>query len=211
MLFSMHDELFPDLVRDEDFAASIGGRLRRERESRKLSQRKLAEELVRFGVKLDPSAIARIESGVREVKFREVAAMARAMHMVVDDLVPSNREGEPFERFDRTCAAAIEHAFKARQHLAEMAQYFRRAAQFVEVFPDITAEIAAQTGEDRGSTPEGFLASYTKDFPEIEPDAVLDVDVTTRDLLNKIALAAVQGIVERKAEYDPETQSMRSC
>jgi hypothetical protein len=133
------------------------------------------------------------------------------MHMMVDDLVPSNREGEPFERFDRTCATAIQHAFKARKHLAEMAQYFRRAAQFVEVFPDIADEIAAQTGDDRARTPEGFLEGYTKDFPEIEPDAVLDVDVTTRDLLNRIAVAAVEGIVEREAEYDPETQSTRSC
>lgn len=186
-------------------AADFGRRLRCERENRNLSQRKLAEELVRFGVKLDPSAIARIESGAREVKFREAVAIARAMDMVVDDLVPSNSERELFERFDRTCGAAIQHAFKARQHLAAMAQYFRRAAQFVEVFPEITAEIAAQAGEDRRSTPEGFLESYTRDFPEIEPPAVLDVDATTRDLLNRIAVAAVHGIVEREAEDDPRT------
>ncbi|MEB3031774.1 helix-turn-helix domain-containing protein [[Mycobacterium] nativiensis] len=159
-------------------ADDFGRRLRCERGNRNLSQRKLADELMRFGVKLDPSAIARIESGAREVKLREAAAIARAMHMIVDDLVPSNREDEAFERFDRTCATAIQHAFKARQHLAKMAQYFRRAAQFVEVFPDIAAEIAAQAGHDRRSSPEGFLESYTKDFPEIEPDAVLDVDAT---------------------------------
>lgn len=211
MMRFMHDELFPDLVRDENFAGSFGGRLRTERESRNLSQRKLAEELMRFGVKLDPSAIARIESGAREVKLREAGAIARALHMMVDDLMPSNREDEPYQRFDRTCDAAIQHAYKARLHLAEMAQYFRRASQFVEVFPEIADEIAAQTGHDRGRTPEGFLESYMKDFPEIEPDAVLDVDATTRDLLNGIAVAAVQGIVEREAEYDPERQSTRSC
>ncbi len=197
---SRRDSL-PDPCGADDF----GRMLRCERENRNLSQRKLAEELVRFGVKLDPSAIARIESGAREAKFREVAAMARAMHMVVDDLVPWNREGEPFERFDRTCAAAIQHAFKARLHLAEMARYFRRAAQFVEVFPDIAAEIAAQADDDRRSTAEGFLESYTRDFPEIQPAAVLDVDATTRDLLNRIAVAAVRGIVEREAENDPRT------
>lgn len=167
---------------------------------------------MRFGVKLDPSAIARIESGIREVKLREAAAIARAMHMMVDDFVPSNGEDEPFERFRRTCDAALQHAYKARSHLAEMAEYFLRAAQFVEAFPEIAAELGDQTGPDPGCTPEDFLESYTKDFPEIEPDLVLDIGATTRDLLNKIAVAAVQRIVEQQAEfeYGPEAQSTRS-
>ena len=205
----MHDERYPDLVRDPDFASSFGARLREEREGRNLSQRKLAEELVRFGVKIDPSAIARIESGARDVKLREAAAIARAMHMMVDDFVPTNSEVDSWERFERTRSAAFQHAHKARSHLAEMAFYFRRCADFIDLCPEVWCDHAGPCDDPR-CTSRNFLETYMSDFPEIEPEAVLNVDVTTRDLLNKIAVAAVQRIVEREAEYDPATQSTRS-
>lgn len=47
------------------------------------SQRRLSEEVARLGVKLDQSAITRIERGDREPKYSEVVAISEALHMPV--------------------------------------------------------------------------------------------------------------------------------
>ena len=70
---------------DERFSRLFGDNVRRARAIKGWSQRRLAEALDVRGVKLDPSAVTRIERGVREVKLREAAAhdeMERAPAMV---------------------------------------------------------------------------------------------------------------------------------
>jgi transcriptional regulator with XRE-family HTH domain len=196
-------------IDSEDFGKAFGDKLRKEREERHWSQRRLAEEIARYGVKLDASAITRIERGARDVKLREANAFARSMHLLLDDLVDSP-EHDPYERFMRTHSAAMDSARKARTHLAEMAQYLWRAAQLIDLYPEIVVDIA-EIGDGNGPAAKKFLREHAHDFPEVEPEAVLDVDAATRDLLNRIAVAAAQGIIEREAEYDPETQSTRSC
>ena len=57
----------------------FGQNVRAARARKGWSQRELAEALDERGLKLDPSAVTRIERGTREVKLREAVAMAECL------------------------------------------------------------------------------------------------------------------------------------
>lgn len=69
------------------FGESFGRNLRAAREQKGWSQRELAAALQTRGVKLDPSAVTRIERGTREVKLREAATMANCLNVDLNELL----------------------------------------------------------------------------------------------------------------------------
>ncbi len=190
-------------VGSDEFGRAFGDALRRAREERRWSQRRLAEEIARYGVKLDASAITRIERGTREVKLREANAIARCMHLLLDDLVESP-EHDPYDRFMRTHIAAIECAMRARAQLAEMVQFLLRASKIVDAYPYL-APMDVVDGQLDGTAGEAFLSDHAPDFPEVEPGVMLDVTPRVRDLLNQVAVAASQDIVGSSEEPDAAT------
>lgn len=61
-----------------------------------MSQRKLSELLLdKAGVKLDPSAITRIEKGQRDLKLAEAAAIAKVLDVGIDQLTRDIEDAEP--------------------------------------------------------------------------------------------------------------------
>jgi len=62
----------------------FGARMRESRESRGWSQRQLAEMLRTVDLKLDPSAITRIERGTRDVRLAEAVAIASVLEFGFD-------------------------------------------------------------------------------------------------------------------------------
>ncbi|WP_461665658.1 helix-turn-helix domain-containing protein [Gordonia sputi] len=67
------------VVRSASYTFRIG--MKGYREERGWSQRRLSDEVGKLGVKLDPSAITRIERGDREPKYREAVAISEALRM----------------------------------------------------------------------------------------------------------------------------------
>lgn len=57
--------------------AAFGHRIREAREAAGLSQAQLADQLVRQGVKLSPSQVAKVERGERSTSIAELTAFAR--------------------------------------------------------------------------------------------------------------------------------------
>lgn len=82
----MHQDDGDPLTEDpsEGVNEQFGAQMRRSRESRGWSQRQLAEMLRAANLKLDPSAITRIERGTRDVKLSEAVAIASVLEFGFD-------------------------------------------------------------------------------------------------------------------------------
>ncbi|MCW1821421.1 MULTISPECIES: helix-turn-helix domain-containing protein [Mycolicibacterium] len=77
-------------------ARNFGKAVRQRRSAIGVSQRKLSELLLeKAGVKLDPSAITRIEKGQRDLKLAEAAAIAKVLDVSIDQLTREIKEAEP--------------------------------------------------------------------------------------------------------------------
>jgi transcriptional regulator with XRE-family HTH domain len=97
----------------------FGDLVREKREEKEWSQRRLAELLEEAGVRLDPSAITRIERGTRDVKLREADAIASVLGF---DLGRSLRQiALSTDQQFRMGVAALElSANRARKRLVEV-------------------------------------------------------------------------------------------
>ena len=84
----------------------FGSLMKAAREGRGWSQRKLAEMLNEQGLRLDPSAVTRIETGQREVKLREAVIIAETVGLELANL---------------RSAANIDRALEVSQAVAEFA------------------------------------------------------------------------------------------
>lgn len=127
---------------EQTFDKTFGVRVRKARNDRKWSQRTLAEELDKLGVKLDPSAVTRIERGTREVKLREAAAIATALAVPLQDLAPPP-DSSLKEQFISCLGSAGEQGLAARQALASMSMYYAQALHLVQHEPELLAEIVS--------------------------------------------------------------------
>ncbi|MBB4856271.1 transcriptional regulator with XRE-family HTH domain [Mycobacteroides chelonae] len=124
---------------DQSFDKQFGDRVRQARAERDWSQRKLAEALDEIGVKLDPSAVTRIERGNREVKLREAAAIAVALGVPIQDLSPSPSVS-PREQFESLLQLAARHGKEGREALGAMAMYLAAALNLCEHHPELIPE-----------------------------------------------------------------------
>lgn len=143
-----------DLVRldvdygEQTFNRTFGDRVRDAREALKWSQRKLAEELDKIGVKLDPSAVTRIERGTREVKLREAAAVAAVLKVPIQDLAPPPALS-PLAQFESCLELGSEQGGVARQALASMSVFYAMAIHLVSNYPDsLMKELGVQNNSD---------------------------------------------------------------
>lgn len=97
-------------------------RMREQRTTVGISQAQLAQRLRERGVRLDQSALARIESGDRSVRLGEAVAVADALSATVSGLLrPADRLYEQVDEAERAhtdAVRALEHwnaQVKARQ------------------------------------------------------------------------------------------------
>lgn len=127
----------------------FGDRMREIRESRRWSQRRLAELLQAVGLHLDPSAITRIERGTRDVKLTEAIAIADVLEFELDSISFS-----PEERFRMGEWSLVAAAQQARKSLLDA---IRQVDRFVnQIAPDTEKRLI----EKRGLS--GIVDLYTK-------------------------------------------------
>lgn len=70
----------------------FGKRVKSQREAVGWSQRELSERLAELGVKLDTSAITRIENGSRDPRLKEATAIAHALEIRFSELLNFNED-----------------------------------------------------------------------------------------------------------------------
>jgi transcriptional regulator with XRE-family HTH domain len=147
--WSVFNEKFGDVVRDA-------------RERRQWSQRRLAELLDEAGVRLDPSAITRIERGTRDVKLREATAIASVLGI---DLATSLEQiaFTQAQQFQVGTAALAAAAVAARRTLAEVLDRLDRLG--VSVDENTEAKLIRQAGFDGRVD---FYTALIRDHPEFK-------------------------------------------
>ncbi|MBP2455690.1 helix-turn-helix domain-containing protein [Mycolicibacterium lutetiense] len=122
-------------------ASQFGKRVRAQREGAGFTQRELSENLAELGVKLDTSAITRIENGSREPRLKEAAAIAHALGVSLSALI----------HFDENPISALFSAYEALNiatqdldRAAGRAYSAADALQTVVIRSDVKAEVAQQ-------------------------------------------------------------------
>jgi transcriptional regulator with XRE-family HTH domain len=122
-------------------ASQFGKRVRAQREGAGLTQRELSEILAELGVKLDTSAITRIENGSREPRLKEAAAIAYALGISLTALLQTD-EGPMSALF--SAYTAMDIAAQELDRTAERAYSALDAFQSVIIRSDVKNEVAEQ-------------------------------------------------------------------
>ncbi|MBI5536688.1 MAG: helix-turn-helix transcriptional regulator [Deltaproteobacteria bacterium] len=182
--------------------------MRKARTDRGWSQRTLAEELDKLDVKLDPSAVTRIERGSREVKLREAVAIAAVLAVPLQDLAPPPTSS-PRDHFVSCLASATEQGLAARQALASMSMYYAMALHLIKHEPELLAEIGAEFNgfsekelESYRRYPTQMALSLVKDLARRQsrdPAAVIPT-AEEADQLTEIVDAVVANLIKVQNE-----------
>lgn len=194
------------------FDRAFGDRVRRAREDRKWSQRKLAEELDNVGIKLDPSAVTRIERGSREAKLREAAAIAKVLQVPLEDLADSSN---PRKLFESILESASGRSQVARNALADMAGLYLRAVHILDHDPGVIREYIVAGGgkpESYGepAARETMWAALVLAMESgVAGAAPLITGLTSSEVesLDKLIQASVRNIVATGSSPDDESDA----
>ncbi|MCB0940684.1 MULTISPECIES: helix-turn-helix domain-containing protein [Mycobacteriaceae] len=192
----MHDD--PPAGADEDFSQTFGRNMRIARGQRGWSQRQLAEALEGQGVRLDPSAVTRIERGDREVKLREAAAIADCLNTDLQQLLmPSGP--------DRLSAVLAVRGFAEKRMragrfaFAELGHYARTMQELLELAPEAMDRLRRLRGRSEELDAHDHVVLELKellaDLHWQKPDfEVADVDERLGDVLQRVVNAAVDNL-----------------
>jgi transcriptional regulator with XRE-family HTH domain len=185
----VHDDV---IGADECFGRIFGENVRRARTVKGWSQRRLAEALDIRGVKLDPSAVTRIERGAREVKLREAAAIAQCLDIDIQELItPAGRE--PLAVIIQTLKSATDRMQAGRSALAEMASYLRAVEALLSQNPELVEDLRRLRGFDEHLDVEGFIRREIHELTSNPaPEMTIAVDDRMLELLQDAASAAAE-------------------
>jgi transcriptional regulator with XRE-family HTH domain len=172
---------------EQTFDKKFGDLVREKREQKQWSQRRLAELLEEAGVRLDPSAVTRIERGTRDVKLREAAAIAAVLGFdlgkSLDGVALST-----VQQFRTGAAALAAAAVEARRTLAEaLGQWDRIEAT---VGRETEERLISEGGRDRVE----FYTALIRNHPDREKYWAGYFDDVDLEIKQAIVDAVVEGI-----------------
>ncbi|MGD9619816.1 MAG: multiprotein-bridging factor 1 family protein [Mycolicibacterium sp.] len=165
--------------REESLAvnAQFGHLMKEARESRGWSQRQLAGMLTAVDLKLDPSAITRIERGTRDVKLSEAIAIANVLEISLDLLSYS-----PEQDFHMREMSQVQMTVRARKALLQALRQIdrwvnatdpdteeqllkrRKLSSFTELYTQSLRECGEfRWGGQMGSEGDNFTVYYGPD------------------------------------------------
>ena len=195
----MHGEL----SEDSKFNRRFGDLVRRHRESNNWSQRRLAQRLEEVGVKLDPSAVTRIERGSRETKLREAVAIAEVLAVDLRELTRVERE--PRAELDSLLTSIAERRKTARAAFGGMAFYYLMAAQLLTLNPELLEQLRIEANITSPFGVDEFLrreAAMAKD--SASPELQLAVTEEERALIEAIIAASAADITQSSGPIEAD-------
>lgn len=166
------------------------------RQERGWSQRQLASELQAFGLRLDPSAVTRIETGARAVRLHEAVALSDALDLSLDVAARwfPDDEAVQFAAYERMVKRCV---LRARRELV-------RALRFSD------AAVNVLVGDDQRVLAERGVSSFVELWDNVAsamerswsfPDPVIGEMFSTAgdeldaEVAHRIASAVVADIV----------------
>jgi transcriptional regulator with XRE-family HTH domain len=122
------------MARDDDTASRFRTELRAERKHRHWSQAEMVERLKDHGIDLPATAIAKIETGVREVSVGEASAIADLFGCSIDQL--AGRRARPASDRDFVLRRLVDAAQQAVDGAATYETLRQRCAELAAVDRD---------------------------------------------------------------------------
>jgi transcriptional regulator with XRE-family HTH domain len=183
---------------EDDFSQAFGQNMRSARSQKGWSQRELAEALDTRGVRLDPSAVTRIERGAREVKLREAVEIADCLSIDLQQLLrPAGPD--PLSMVLELRRFAEKRMRSGRFAFAELGHYARAMQEILEVRPEARDRLRRLRGRsetvDSHELVVGELEDLLRDLQWADPDfEVEDVDEQLGGVLQRVVNAAVQDL-----------------
>ena len=179
---------------EDAFNKQFGEVVREIRESKEWSQRQFADALEQAGLKLDPSAITRIERGTREVKLREAVTMASVLGVDVSRLLQWN--DEPAVRMSTKFILGLRRVNLARSELARMVADFVGAADIIDQHPQTAQHLTF--GGESPSTGIDFLRKILADplWTGGQPVVKIAGDTETREVASLIVAAVARDVID---------------
>ncbi|MFE3051571.1 helix-turn-helix domain-containing protein [Nocardia sp. NPDC059239] len=126
----------------ELFEAAFAGAMRNKRLALGWSQKKLAEILGERSLRLDPTAITRMEAGARRIGLGEAAMIADVLNIDMAELIFELQPASShLQRGRRSADMAME---SARQSLHDTAKAFLHVAGILSENPELVPELASE-------------------------------------------------------------------
>lgn len=190
----MHDVSDPDA---NAFSYAFGQNVREARMRKNWSQRELAEALNVRSVKLDPSAVTRIERGVRDVKLREALAIAECLDVDVQQLwSPIGRD--PLSMALELRRLAEERMRSGRSAFREFGQHAQGLAGLLYVSRAARDGLGRLRGQSKELEPHELVVFELKDLlrelREWARDSEVEVEEGLDGVLQKVVNEAVEGL-----------------
>jgi transcriptional regulator with XRE-family HTH domain len=178
---------------DSFFNKRFGDLMRAARDEKEWSQRRLAELLEGAGIRLDPSAITRIERGSRDVKLREATAIAHVLGIDLSDVLDEVAYSET-QRFRIEVAAFVQAAIQARKTLADALYQLDRliAVGVSGVGRDTVVKLVNESGHH--GLPE-FFAAAVRENPEWNEYWACYVGKEEREVLEATMFAITDNVL----------------
>ncbi|QZH66937.1 helix-turn-helix domain-containing protein [Mycolicibacterium farcinogenes] len=184
----MHDDAEPG------FDKRVGANIRDLRNKKGWSQRQLAESL-QGDLRLDPSAITRIERGERSIKLREAAAIADALEVALYQIVThfDNPHDEELRQLTNSAHWEIRLAQEA---FHRMATVYLLAAGTISKHGNVMTDF---------SDPRQYLAEEARRAAERPPAARLRATANEHlDQIEEIMRAATSNLIVRSEADDSD-------
>ena len=179
---------------DEAFSRAFGEHLRQARVKKGWSQRRLAEALDSRGLKLDPSAVTRIERGSRDVKLREAAVVAECLEVDLQELMRPTG-ADPLAIVLELLKNAENRFHAGRSAFAEMALNVRSVDAYLQMRPELVEELGRLRGVDDTLDAHELLVEELRAMTsDNRPIQVSDADERLLALLQQTVNAAVEDL-----------------
>lgn len=157
----------------ESSDAVFGAAVAQWRGFHRLSQRELADQLTERGMRVDASAISRIEKGQRSVRLAEALTIADALQIDLEMLV--DRARTPRQDWAKIQRKALESVRPLRTPLRDFLAHQIGASVYLLEHPDLAHELGCET-------PAAYFASQLQMWKAAYPRTVAsDDDVTEVD------------------------------
>jgi transcriptional regulator with XRE-family HTH domain len=179
---------------DAAFSRAFGQNLRDARMRKGWSQRHLAEVLEARGIRLDPSAVTRIERGSRDVKLREATVMAGCLDVDLQQLLapPGADSLALILELLRNAESSLR---SGRSAFADMAINIHAADALLRFRPDLLQELRhLRSADEDADVYELLVEEVQASAVQKEPVQISDADRRLLDLLQEVVNATVKNM-----------------
>lgn len=174
---------------DANLGVTFGAGVRAARERLGWTQQQLSDRLLEHDLRMDTSAITRVESGSRDVRLSEAARIATALGATLDQLVP--QPPDPQKKFDRTFAEVIERVEAVQLAVVGLSTYLLMIARILDDNPRMLTSMVFPGDRVPASTEDYFLC-LAEGFSTAKPKWQMASDRKMRDLIVGVAVAAAK-------------------